>query len=304
MIYHSFREILVNSLVQNLVSTAKNNNLTAVVVFTRNLNIELDFKTKVKVQPIIDLSSLPKLETLKLDGDDSEHHIKYTVNQGPPKCVQFLSQSTLPLLEQLKVNQSILIKGGINLSPLLKKLFIDLCSRLMPVNFIIPSSVSKFTIYKETEKDILGEVVFPRSLTCLSIYQGLPESIVQLKLNIKEPIFPSLPQQLKQFTWRSKPHMEDNPLLVFPAIENYPPLLETLNLSQTHRDFTVAHIPSITKYLSLALLPVPSVPKRVPTYSIGRILENDNSKVLVLEKQSLTGGIITQRKTVDPDQFI
>ncbi|EGG19139.1 hypothetical protein DFA_02386 [Cavenderia fasciculata] len=354
------------------------------------LDIYLDFGSQVEEQPCIDLFCLNKLETLKLGGNDSEHYINYIIEiQLPPSiknlvliptCISIPSECPMPLLEQLKVPQCLFTKGGFSMSssPLLKKLVIDSCFENVEAK-MIPSSLEHLSIDKNTGgANILDQVVFPTTLTYLSLKGSwietvnpnrLPESLVKLKQNIKGPVLPTLPQHLKQFIWKAQPYLYYKPLLVFPSTNNYPPHLETLNLLEVHKDFTI-NVPLITKYLLIPLDAVHSTddtqfyslgskisksiilqPQWLPVntthltcqlwnaskdkklgfrldeiinrtnvrylslrmisrqkpasapfeFSIQR-LDPDNRNVLVLERQSLTGGIITQRKSIDSGQ--
>ncbi|EGG19137.1 hypothetical protein DFA_02384 [Cavenderia fasciculata] len=266
------------------------------------LDIDLDFDCQTEKQPFIDLKGLHNLESFKLDGNDYEQHIcvDYTIKMTVPPsiknlntrltCIKIHPQCTMPLLERLKVPQCLLLEKKIRLSssPLLKKLVIDSCFDKMPAN-LIPSSLEHLSIDKfSSDANILDQVVFPPSLTYLSMKgtcietvnrNRLPKSLIKLKQLINDPVLPPLPQHLKEIIWKSCNQFKNNkPLLVFPSSTNnnnnnnnnnnsYPPLLETLNLMDICGDFTI-NVPPITKYLSLQLKPF-LAPDGIPFFSLG-----------------------------------
>ncbi|EGG17440.1 hypothetical protein DFA_08435 [Cavenderia fasciculata] len=353
--------------------------LTSLVYLKIDFDLDFDDEEEDDVKkPCIDLESLSNLKKLTIKGRgnrDDDFTISISV---PPSlkvltlfcmCVQIPHQCTMPQLEELYVQGFILLAERIQPSlssyPSLKKLFINDCYEPLPTNFLVPSSLEKLTILKYEDTDILGQVVFPPSLTHLTIVEGppesivhqLPESLVKLKMTSRGTL--SLPQtHLKKLVWGydSKVKASD---LVFPTTSNYPPHLETLNLVNIENDFTI-DIPPITKYLSITL--VKPKPPNIPLiFSIGsRItkppinqqqqqqqwlspntthltchlsdvpkgafrldeiinhtnvrylslvieeitlkfsiqrLDADNRNVLVLERQSLQGGIITRQRT-------
>ncbi|EGG19156.1 hypothetical protein DFA_02403 [Cavenderia fasciculata] len=252
-----------------------------------------------KQHPCIDLSSLLNLKTFKsvdMNDEDTEQCI---IEIRVPPLIKILvlqsedlrvpSQYPMPLLEKLYVNQSLLMNGRFSIlsSPLIKKLSLFRCSNPLLSNHI-PSSVEKLTISsphiidEPTSSDILGQIVFPPSLTHLSIlgnhYEPIqfPQSLVKLKhirhrwSNLDdqastESITPFLPRHLKKLVWGS--YLDTVTNLVFPSSDRYPPH-ETLNLNDINGDFTI-DIPPITKYLSIRLKKTTKLtPDGIPIYSI------------------------------------
>ncbi|EGG17416.1 hypothetical protein DFA_08411 [Cavenderia fasciculata] len=268
------------------------------------LKIDLQtISTDMIGKPFIDLDSLVNLKTLIISSDGSVKNssisisippsikildLKFILVQIPPDC-------TMSQLERLDVKQSVLNGGNINLlsqCPSLKKLVIYDCKESIPSN-IIPSTLEKLTIYKSTisGEDILGQVVFPPSLTSLTIngddqeVPQLPDTIVSLKHWVLDAPL-SLPQDLKNLTyimdWRtSMEHFE------FPT--PYPPHLESLNLDLQDIHYFTVQVPPTIKYLSITL---ESGSRKRPN----RLLDKDNLNVLVLETNTLQGGIITQQQ--------
>ncbi|EGG19138.1 hypothetical protein DFA_02385 [Cavenderia fasciculata] len=258
------------------------------------LDIDIEFDSHSETPPFIDLSGLINLETFKLSGNDAKRHVDMNFNimmtvppsiknlDIGPACITIPSQCPMPLLERLKVQQSLLIenKGSLSSSPLLKKLVIDLCFQRFPTN-LIPSTLKQLTIHKYSGNvNILGKGVFPPTITSLSIkgtgietiHPNRLPSLIKLKQRIKGSVLPALPQHLKQFTWEASPYRNDKPLLVFPSTNNYPPHLETLNLVDIYDDFTI-NVPPITKYLLIPLEPNYSE-DGIPIYSIGSKIDN------------------------------
>ncbi|EGG24162.1 hypothetical protein DFA_06308 [Cavenderia fasciculata] len=189
---------------------------------------------------IIDLEHLPNLETFKLTdylmgrkcGIEIRVPPSIKIVAIPSNGVQIQSQCVMPLLETLDVHGDVLIDGGVSLksSPFLKKLVIHGCVNSIPAN-IMPSTVEKVTVYCYAKGvDIFKNVVFPPSLTHLTVSGEC--SVFRLD--------------------------------------------EVINHTNV-RDFSISFTTT-------------------PTYqfSIQR-LDKDNKNVLVLEKQTMTGGIITQR---------
>ncbi|EGG19061.1 hypothetical protein DFA_02305 [Cavenderia fasciculata] len=294
------------------------------------------------------------------------------------RSVQISTPGTLPLL----LLERIVIGGKINLSslqygPSLKKLFIYNCWEPIPSD-MIPSTLEKLmiSISNVSEGSILGQIVFPPSLTHLTIlgslsghdepFPPLPESLVKLKLEINSTAshhstIMSLPRHLKKLAlkYAFEVQCEDFDL----SQSNYLPNLETIDISYKKGFFT---FPPSTKYLSITLIHKDQQKNCLPIYSIAtsltipkdindqsqqqqqwlpintthltcRIfctqakwsfrldeiinhtnvrylsiiifyskttnlqfsiqrLDSDNRNVLVLERQSMTGGIITQRR--------
>ncbi|EGG15321.1 hypothetical protein DFA_10155 [Cavenderia fasciculata] len=354
---------------------------------------------------ILDLDGLPNLKTFKLKecGESPPPEYLCTEISVPPsiKILTLLSdyiriapQSTMPLLETLNVSQSLLINDKISLSqsPSIKKLVIDHCNQPMPDNIVIPPTVKRLRIIKETKDDILGQVKLPSSLLhltvkggCYEAVQQLPESLVKLQQTESTSPVPTLPQHLKKLTLYINDELDDNNNNNNNINNNinYPPHLETLNLLK-QGDYTI-DVPPTIKNLSIVLRhqqhkllkmndklenPIYSISSRIdksittqqskqqqwlPTntthltcylkdhlqkpltfrldeiinhtnvryltlivtidddevnfddevnlqFSIHR-LDSDNNNVLVLERQSLTGGIITQRKNNKQKQY-
>ncbi|EGG19148.1 hypothetical protein DFA_02395 [Cavenderia fasciculata] len=304
--------------------------------------------------PCIDLFNLNNLTKFRIKyfSQDPNYNIEIRV---PPsikmlnlesRSVCIPSQYEMPLLEELYVQRSVLIVGKVSLSscPLIKLLSIGHCFDAIPTN-MIPSTIEKLRIYKHTNDNILEKVIFPSSLTHLSVL-GIYIEPVQLPLTLIK---------LKQRINESSLHKNN---------DNYPPHLETLNFFDIQGDFKI-NIPPITKDLSISLNPnldsnslqIYSISTRInkPTidqsqqwlpintthltcflkdsryyrmmafrldevinhtnvryltlslyrsklqFSIQR-LDSDNKSVLVLERQTLTGGIITQRKSSNNQQ--
>ncbi|EGG24186.1 hypothetical protein DFA_06333 [Cavenderia fasciculata] len=335
-------------------------------------------------QAFIDLEHLPNLETFKLiDRINYPIICKCSIEISVPPSIKTLairsdwahipSQYVMPLLKTLCVHGKVLVDGNVSLksSQSLKKLVIHECKDVIPAN-IIPSTVEKVTIHNHArDLYILGQVVFPPSLTHLSIsgdpeYIKPPQSLVKLRLGYKGSIV--LPLGLKKLSYCSTG--SSCRLMTFPS--NYPPNLDTIDLLQLKVDHLVIdNIPpsvtnllmtlakssdwlyggptifSITSKLTKDVvsqqqqwLP-PSITHLTckllgdisefvfrldevinhtnvrdlsiiiddfsrgphPTYhfSIQR-LDTDNNNVLVLEKQTMTGGIITQRRITVIDQ--
>ncbi|EGG24161.1 hypothetical protein DFA_06307 [Cavenderia fasciculata] len=341
-------------------------------------------------QAFIDLEHIPNLESFKFtDNNFHPSSRKYSFEIRVPPSIKTLIilsdwvciplQCVMPLLETLRVYGDILVDGRVSLlsSPSLKKLVIDQCKVIIPANFI-PSTVESVRIYSyEKDVDILEQVVFPPSLSHLTVTGycksvNLPQSLVKLKVDAHKTSV-SLPHCLKKLSYWGIDKSFD--LMTFPS--NYPPNLETIDLTHIHQnEFVIDNIPpsitnllmplakssdwlyggptifSITSRLTKTVvsqqqqqwLP-PSIthltcriwefpsnynsPKFVfrldevinhtnvrdlsiiitnsanqaPTYqfSIQR-LDADNRNVLVLEKQTVTGGIITQRRIIKNNQ--
>ncbi|EGG17427.1 hypothetical protein DFA_08422 [Cavenderia fasciculata] len=285
---------------------------------------------KVKEQRYIDLDSLSNLKTLKLNDRsvqtyDKDFLIEISV---PPSikilrstCIRIPPHCTMPMLERLNVLQIALIEERISLLslPLIKKLVILDCQEIMPSKIIIPSNVEKLTIYKHSKEYILGQVVFPPSLTHLTVFGDyepihLPESLVKLKKSIRTPM--SFPHHLKKLVWQmgtddynDYSYIRDIKILVLPS--NYSPHLETLDLTYIKKN-TIINIPPITKYLLLYLDPTLEYYEVINQTNVRYlsivVSENttfefsiqrsdaDNLNVLVLETKSLQGGIITQHR--------
>ncbi|EGG19153.1 hypothetical protein DFA_02400 [Cavenderia fasciculata] len=325
----------------------------------------------------IDLSTLLNLKTFLLDYtvNDTFDTVDYNIEIRVPPSLKILhlvsyytripSQYKMPLLEELNVKQHLLIDGKVSLSSCLsiKKLSIGDCNDII-ANKFIPSTIQELTIYKETKKDILGQIEFPPTLLHLTVLgrysesiHPLPQSLINLKQSVNQS---TIPQHLKTLDLKTKLTN-----LVFKS--SYPPHLETLNLYYIDGNFAI-NIPPITKYLTLSLNPTPnSGSPKIPIYSISsrlnkpidksqtqwlpihtthlacflndpkyhihisfrldeiinytnvrylsfiigistsnttlkfsiQRLDPDNNNVLVLERQSLTGGIITQRKSIN-----
>ncbi|EGG19146.1 hypothetical protein DFA_02393 [Cavenderia fasciculata] len=331
-----------------------------------------EFEEEDVEQLSIDLAGLPNLKSFKfMEEDSSDNLIDYCFEISLPPSIKILkiftnhvqipSKYPMPLLERLYVDQSLLSEGKVNLSssPSIKKLSLSTCYHPIRANTI--PSVEKLTIDKPLDFRIFGQVVFPPTLTHLSIkgnhYESfkLPESLIKLNQTIKIPPL-SLPQHLRQLDWKIK----DTNNFVFPS--SYPPHLETVNLIYLDAaDFKI-DIPPITKYLSIILNPnsstqshlLFSISNRITKpsdqsklwlpfnttnltvdlwckldfskklafrldevinhtnvrylsisdtlkFSIQR-LDPENKSVLVLERQTLTGGIITQRKSINNQQ--
>ncbi|EGG24185.1 hypothetical protein DFA_06332 [Cavenderia fasciculata] len=174
----------------------------------------------------------------------------------------------MPLLETLRVDGSLLVDGRVSLksSQSLKKLVIRECENVIPAN-IIPSTVEKVTIHNYAERiNILEQVVFPPSLTHLTVSGDcknpikLPQSLVKLKMN--------------EFTSKSG--------------------------SVFRLDEGINH--TNVRDLSIIIENGTNQPPTTYQFSIQR-LDADNRNVLVLEKQTMTGGIITQRKQEHESEY-
>ncbi|EGG17442.1 hypothetical protein DFA_08437 [Cavenderia fasciculata] len=179
--------------------------------------------------------------------------------------VQIVHRRSLPLLERLYASEKELIDGreeGLLSSQSLKKLVIYQCDQIIPAN-IIPSTLEKLTIYNNDE-DIFGQMVFPPSLTHLSLMNEvddrdqvhLPETLVKLKYRGTL----SLPQHLKK-------------LVCPPAIQwynqynyaSYPPNLEILDVININGDYTLDNLPPTIKHLSISLTKTRcSISERIP----------------------------------------
>ncbi|EGG19155.1 hypothetical protein DFA_02402 [Cavenderia fasciculata] len=333
----------------------------------------------------LDLSSLLNLETFKFREDGFDEFTDYDddiINIILPPSLKIMSifskrtqipsgnKYIMPVLEKLYVVQSLLIdeKISLSLTPSLKKLVIYQCDEPIPSN-LIPSNLEKLTVYRYPgHKDTLGLVVFPPSLTHLSIKGDylepsvrLPQSLIKLNITT-DYLTVTLPQHLKKLVWtigsRSK---KIYPNLELSSSNNYPLHLETLNFYNIVGHFTIK-VPPVTKYLSIPLysstkiysissritvtkpidqqsqqqqLWLPHNTTHLTCYSKNRPnmvfrldevinhtnvgyltiivetktfqftiqrLDSDNRNVLVLEKQTLQGGIITQRKTLNNQQ--
>ncbi|EGG17450.1 hypothetical protein DFA_08445 [Cavenderia fasciculata] len=249
--------------------------LTSLVYLSLQLVAEDD--TKKEEEPCIDLEDLHTLKTLKFKLFDDTQDKKYILELSVPpslttldfnsKSAYISTRSTLPKLEKLSINQVQLFDARVNsllVSPSLKKLVIYNCNEIMPAH-IIPSTLEKLTIFKLVYKDILGQVVFPPSLTHLSVLglyceeltQPLPESIIKLKLLVNTRGAPKspLPQHLKKLVWVQPEDTKINGASVkFPS--SYPPTLETLDLSDIQGEFTIDNMPPSTKHLAVDLPPL------------------------------------------------
>ncbi|EGG19141.1 hypothetical protein DFA_02388 [Cavenderia fasciculata] len=268
--------------------------LTSLVHFKLIMDGSEFSQDEVEHQQFIDLSSLNNLKSFKFK--ENESAAEYNIEISLPLSIntlillstyiQISSQSKMPFLEKLYVYHSLLIDERIRLSssPSLKKLVIYDCYSMISSTIIIPKSVEKLTIHNETDHYILGQVVFPPSLTHLSIIgnfyepvKPLPESLIKLKQTVTESsLLLSLPQHLRRL------HLQINVSsfkhLAFPSSsnhnnnnnsDNYPPHLETLNFNI--KGYSTIDIPPITKYLSLSLEPNPKPgpnDPQLPIYSI------------------------------------
>ncbi|EGG17424.1 hypothetical protein DFA_08419 [Cavenderia fasciculata] len=241
-------------------------------------------------KPFIDLESLSNLKTLTfLDNDDPSNNTNYSIEisvppslktlRFPSKSARIPSRCTMPLLEKLYVQQRSLIDGRVCLSscntPSLKKLTLYKCRDIIASN-IFSSTLEKITICKKTDQPILGQVVFPPSLIHLTIvgdhYEPvrLPDSLVKLKHTIKTLSDAlSLPQHLKKLICLKS-------VFPFSCSNNYPPNLETLNLTDIKGDFTIDNIPPTIKYLSITLNHTPNISNSPPIYSISSRISKIN----------------------------
>ncbi|EGG19147.1 hypothetical protein DFA_02394 [Cavenderia fasciculata] len=342
---------------------------------TSLVDLYLSIKTGQVQRPCtIDLSNLLNLKTLELDDTSiSEYLMEVRVPLSLKSIViwtafiQIPLECPMPFLERLYIPLSLLVDGKVSLlsSQSIKKLIICHCYDIIPTN-IIPPSLEKLTIYKHSEEDIIGQVVFPPTLTHLTILgtydsesaQPSPESLIKLKQKTNQS-FTSLPRHLKKLVLATD--MNDSNFK-FPS--SYPPHLETLNLLDIEGDFMI-DIPSSIKDLSIPINPIKflndisiySISSRIKStddsshqqlwlpyntihltclllntkrnkvdfrldevinhtnvrylslslfsetfqFSIQR-LDPDKNNVLVLERHTLQGGIITQRKTINQQQ--
>ncbi|EGG17452.1 hypothetical protein DFA_08447 [Cavenderia fasciculata] len=228
----------------------------------------------VQEQLFIDLETLSTLKTLIIrdyhDNDpteDRQYGLEITV---PPSLtilhliassIQIPTKCTMPLLEKLYIRQSILVGLRFSLSscgPSLKKLALYEC--LKTITTIIPPTIEKLSIYKYEEDPILDQIIFPPSLTHLTI-RGfnepvqLPPSLIKLHQNINKNAHP-LPQHLKKLVWDMDEKRTSSSNFEFTT--SYPPNLETLQLFDVGGDFTI-DIPSITKHLSISLTKLPQL---------------------------------------------
>ncbi|EGG17426.1 hypothetical protein DFA_08421 [Cavenderia fasciculata] len=180
-------------------------------------------------QPFIDLESLSNLKTLTFnDNYEPTKNTNYSIEISVPlsltvltlwsESAQIPSRCTMPLLEKLYATQRSLVDGKVCLlpcnTPSIKKLYLNDCKEIFPANItIIPSTVEKITICKSTKESILTQVVFPPSLTHLSIVGSyepvqLPDSLVKLKQLLKTPIVStfektSFGNELENFKFRT-----------------------------------------------------------------------------------------------------
>ncbi|EGG17455.1 hypothetical protein DFA_08450 [Cavenderia fasciculata] len=262
------------------------------------LTIHLRNGSTLKDEPsFIDLESLSNLKTLSIRDtpvQNKKHGIDMTI---PPSInilgffstsVQIPSRCTMPMLEELYVNQRALIDGQISLSQSvtssLKRLSIYHCYNTIPAN-IIPSTIQKLSIHKFIEgQPILDQIVFPPLLTHLTIVgdyyepivQPLPQSLVKLKMTVKEaPV--SLPQHLKKLVWRVDGRTKGQTDFMFPSTYT-PPNLETLKIAHRIGDFNVTiNVPPTIKYLSMTLGQNSNLSPSIqtpPIYSISSKLSN------------------------------
>ncbi|EGG21036.1 hypothetical protein DFA_00906 [Cavenderia fasciculata] len=242
------------------------------------------------------------------------------------------------------------------------------------------ANVEKIRIEKFTREPILEGLVFPPSVTHLTIsgeYEPvqLPESLIKLKMpidnnNNNQGGLINL-QYLKKLIYTTDQPNNNDIQFVLPststaavAAADYPPNLETLNLIQIKSNYTIDNLPPTIKYLSILLNntnndrsqkypPIFSINSRLSNisqiqwlpyntthltcqleitlqqgafrldqvinhtnvrhlcliisdtilhFSIQR-LDTGKHKVLVLETKSISGGIITQRKTNYNQQY-
>ncbi|EGG17445.1 hypothetical protein DFA_08440 [Cavenderia fasciculata] len=333
-----------------------------------------EIKAKVQDQRFIDLESLSKLKTLVITDDNFlDQDRKYCITFSVPpsikvltiwsECVEIPSQCSMPLLEELSVQQKTLIDGRISLllCTSIKDLLIYECAEIIPAN-IIPPTLEKLSIYKYIDEDILGQDVLPPSLTHLYIngkYESvnIPQTLIKLKQAFNND---PLPQHLKKLAWESSG--SDSQLQKNVLSSSYPTSLESLNLIEIDWRCTIDNIPPVKKLSLLLPLPKENWIADIPIYSItSRIsvsqqqwlssntthltcrlsthlskgafrldeiinhtnvrylrliistsvttyqfsiqrLDADNNNVLVLETNTLTGGIITQRKSINNTQ--
>ncbi|EGG20255.1 hypothetical protein DFA_07378 [Cavenderia fasciculata] len=268
--------------------------------------LEIHMKEKITHEPLInldqeqlfiDLESLTNLQTLKIRGNTAIFLTRYeniTISTSVPPSLKILylqnqwveipSRCVMPQLEKLYVEQSLFIKEIISLQSCtsLKKLFIFGCNEIIQAN-VIPSSIAleKLTIKKYTSENILGQVVFPPSLTHLSIVGGaeivqLPDSLIKLKQgSTKGTPQLLLPQNLKKLVWYDNTDLESmDKSEEFPySSSSYPPNLETLKLPDAQEVFKI-DVPPITKYLSVSLYSVGS--EIYPIFSISSIIANSD----------------------------
>ncbi|EGG19136.1 hypothetical protein DFA_02383 [Cavenderia fasciculata] len=315
------------------------------------IKLMLDMFEGAVMQSEINLSPLHKLETFKIKGDCFNQSIEITL---PPSikvldllvsCEQIPSKCKLLLLEKLNVSQSLLIEGGFSMasSPLLKDLVITNCHVIMPAN-LIPPSVQKLVIDKSSEEDILGQVVFPPSLTHLTIkgdycesIQHLPESLVKLNQVMTESVYSSLPidHQLEKLNLLdiigdfkidiSSPSIKYLSIPLNPITNTTSDIFSSYSISSmittletitnqpkqqwlppntTHLSCYLKNhayepltfrLDEIVNHTNVRYLSLIFDNHTTLQFSIQR-LDSDNNNVLVLERQSLTGGIITQQQ--------
>ncbi|EGG18831.1 hypothetical protein DFA_02570 [Cavenderia fasciculata] len=348
------------------------------------LDIDMqEIRSEEGVELFLDLESLSNLKTLRIF-DECLGLYSLEINVPPSlkiltfdcQCAHVPHRCSMLLLEELHAIQNVLVEEKISLLslPLLNSLVIDLCDE--PVWPTIPSTVKSLTISKYPNTDILTGIVYPPSLTELSIYGDnepvkLPASLIKLTQNInKDSLLPTLPTHLKELIWEYDQVELDPDVPESLSSVNYPPNLETLNLIDIPWEFTLGNIPPV-KELSLALrepmkpwmsdYPIFSIDSRISItdqpqwlphntthlacrldtrltkcvfrldqvinhtnvrylsmvideeylpikignmpfqFSIQR-LDNESNNVLVLETNTLQGGIITQRKSINAQQ--
>ncbi|EGG17449.1 hypothetical protein DFA_08444 [Cavenderia fasciculata] len=290
---------------------------------------------EVDDQPIIDLQSLSRFE--KLSFSHPFKRIRYNlVFRVPPsiKSLGFFSTGAkiardcpMPLLEKLFVAQNTLIDGRVSLmtsSTSLKELCIYECNGTFPAaagnsndTFIIPSSLEKLTIFKQESKvDVLQHLVLPPSLTDLTIMDlpsSYPPNLETLNLlDIKGDFMIDVPSTVKYLLMRLAipPKPWQNDILVFSITSgltksinsvgnqsqwlpiNTTHLTCNLNTFVTHIAFRLDQVINHTnvRYLNINISSINY------QFSIQR-LDLDNNNVLILERQTLQGGIITQKRT-------
>ncbi|EGG17343.1 hypothetical protein DFA_08338 [Cavenderia fasciculata] len=204
---------------------------------------------------------------------------------------------------------SILVKERIKLlssSPSLKKLSIRHCLEPIPPN-VIPSTLEKLTIFKLKDQDILLQIVaFPPSLTHLSVrgrYHQDNRYTTTHQISIddfepqasrcnqsvaKHPSYYSIRSMINKTTILSQQqwlphntthlhiHLEDDQ-----ERDDYPKGIFRLDQVINHTN---------VRYLSITL-------SRLNIHLSIQRLDADNLNVLVVETQTLQGGIIKQRKS-------
>ncbi|EGG24169.1 hypothetical protein DFA_06315 [Cavenderia fasciculata] len=257
-------------------------------------------EVEAQEQGFFDLEHLRNLETFKIT--DNNYHptgFKYSMEISIPPSIKTLtirsnwvripSQCVMPLLETLRVDGSIFIDGRVSL--------------------ITCQSLKKTGIYYKCH-----------SMTFPSDYPPNLETIDLLRLKVDHLVLDNIPPCITKLLmpltksgklWRGGPRFYSITSRLTKAISQQP---QWLPLNTTHLtcklwgeyavfvfrlDEVINH--TNVRDLSIIIDNFSSGPLTTYHFAIQR-LDADNRNVLVLEKQSLTGGIITQRQITTNNQ--